>query len=491
MRSQVGRGWPIAVALGGFVLCGPVIGGEPPREAAAGRPSAAADLAEADRLIEAGRTLRREPGKAVEAEAALTRALEIRRAVLGPDDPAVARALDDLGSAAYNRGQYAEAEALYRQAIAIAEKALGPRNLELAGFLGDLGAALREAQKFAEAEQTVQRSLSIRVLLLPKDDPAIAASLDNLGRNYVKQGRYPDAREVLLESVRIYEKAYGADGPRARPGKELLARVTGWEAAPPPVEIVFRGTEARLPLALNSGASVSILSMGPLVSPEGWAGLVLAYETALPLDDTAALRREVDEIWQHFIIDVAKARYGKALIVAKAPTSSTAPVRPPARFLFTVQDNGWCTAESPDRIRTGLDADFVRDFIARYDWLIEHSDGLAASLYLAPAWHATLKVTEQDKEQRSTLDRNQFVATLVAMERLMKDYEHRREIIAITVDPDGKSAKIESREIETVPRAGEKIKTESRSVDVLQLVDDHVQLIQSFVDAIGSIDRPL
>jgi hypothetical protein len=65
MRSRVVSGWPIAVALGGFVLCGPVLGAE----AAAGRPSAAADLAEANRLIEAGRTLRREPGKAAEAGA--------------------------------------------------------------------------------------------------------------------------------------------------------------------------------------------------------------------------------------------------------------------------------------------------------------------------------------------------------------------------------------------------------------------------------------
>jgi hypothetical protein len=233
------------------------------------------------------------------------------------------------------------------------------------------------------------------------------------------------------------------------------------------------------------------LTWGPLVTPEGWAGLVLVYETALALDDENALRREVDEIWQHFIVDVTKARYGKAIIAAKAAPANLSAGRPAAQFLFTSGKGGWSTSEREGRAAQGLDPQFVRDFIARYDWLVEHHDGVAAALYLAAEWTATLKLTESGKQQTVTLDRNQFVAAVQAVDATIHNYKHQREIVALAVDPDGRSARIESREAETFERGGKSIKMIGTSVDLLTLIRDCVQFTRSFEEATMSADGSL
>jgi hypothetical protein len=231
-----------------------------------------------------------------------------------------------------------------------------------------------------------------------------------------------------------------------------------------------------------------VLSVAPLVAPDGWTGLVLVYRSALALDDTPALRREVDQVWQSFVLDVPRSRYDAAMIVAQAPDASGAAPPPSRQFRFTAQADGWCASESAERIRAGLDAGFVRDFIARFDRLVEQRDGWAAALYLAPDWRGTTTTTERSKLVRSALDRSQFVAAVLVADQQIEAYRHRREITAIVVDPDRRSARVESRETESFRRAGERIRSDGRSVDVLKLIDDHVQLIESSDEAINSVD---
>jgi tetratricopeptide (TPR) repeat protein len=477
-----------------LVFSSPAIGQAPqdsaPAPANDDARSAADRLAEADALIAKGRALRL-GGNSDAAEAPLKRALELRLGVLGPDDPTVAQAYVELGSVYYNRAQYDLAEQHYRQALESAEKSAGPRSLEVANILDNLGFALREERKYADAEKTVLRSLSIRTLLLPKDDPAIAASLDNLGRTYLRQGRYAQAQIAVTESARIYQKAYGDDDARLRQTRELLALIERGRAAPPPTEITGKGAPGSLPLKLNSGASVAISAMGPLTTPEGWAGYVLLYDTTIPLDDTSALRREVDEIWEHFVVDVANSGYERAIIAANAPAADAAAPRRSAHFLFTAQADGWRADEGPVRAKIGLDPEFVRSFIDRFDWLIEHYDANAAALYLSGDWTATAKVAGQGDEKTYVLDRNQFIASVRAASQLTRTYQHHRDILDIAIDPDARTATVESRETENSEMDGKKMTTVGKSVDVLTLVDGHAQLTRSYEDATVSGDAPL
>ena len=161
-------------------------------------------------------------GTSGEAEAMVRRALAIREALLGPQDPQVAASIDELGKIAYNRGRYGEAESRFRRAVEIDEAALGPNALEVGLLLGDLGAALRELHRYREAEAIVLRSLAIRRGVLPPDDLWIAGGLNNLGRLYLREGRFAEAEAAFVESQAIYEAALPANDAIVRDGAALI-----------------------------------------------------------------------------------------------------------------------------------------------------------------------------------------------------------------------------------------------------------------------------
>lgn len=68
---------------------------------------------------------------------------------------------------------------------------------------------------------------------------------------------------------------------------------------------------------LPSGKELKVLGVGKMFFSGGPPALMLKYRTDLDLDDRSALEREVDEIWQHFRIDVERAGLTSAIISAE------------------------------------------------------------------------------------------------------------------------------------------------------------------------------
>ena len=100
-------------------------------------------------------------GRFSEAEPLFKRILETDEALVGPNDPEVARSLNNLAILYRAQGRYSEAEPLHKRALAIQEKALGP------------------------------------------DHPAVARSLNNLAELYMKMGRDEEAKKLLARAKRI------------------------------------------------------------------------------------------------------------------------------------------------------------------------------------------------------------------------------------------------------------------------------------------------
>jgi hypothetical protein len=275
----------------------------------------------------------------------------------------------------------------------------------------------------------------------------------------------------------------------------IAAALGGWplgaaaDDPAPPAEITIPLDAAPRQLALSAGGAVTLLGMAPLVARDGWTGLVLIYRTALPLDDAPALRGEVDQVWQRMRPEIVRSRADQVVIVARAAAAPDGTAAS-AQFRFAAQGDGWCTAEPAARIQAGLDADFVRGFMARFDRLVAQRDGWAAALYLAPHWRGSARITEQGRTDRSVIDRNQFVAALQVADQLLQDDRQQREIVAIAIDPDGRSATVESRETETFRRDGVRIRAVGSAVDVLARVGDHVQLTESREETTNQLDLP-
>jgi len=149
----------------------------------------------------------------VERSAALLRqALGIQEKVLGPAHPRVAITLKAQGVGARYRSDWAEADRLYRKALAILEKALGPEDPEVASTLNNLGVNARDLGDYVEAERLCRKALAIREKALGPDHPDLADTLNNLGV-IASSGRsdYVEADRLYRRALAIREKALGPD----------------------------------------------------------------------------------------------------------------------------------------------------------------------------------------------------------------------------------------------------------------------------------------
>jgi hypothetical protein len=67
---------------------------------------------------------------------------------------------------------------------------------------------------------------------------------------------------------------------------------------------------------LPSGKQFKVLGMAKMAFPQGPPALMLRYLTEIDIQDRVALRREADEIWPVFRVDVEKANLSDAILSA-------------------------------------------------------------------------------------------------------------------------------------------------------------------------------
>jgi non-specific serine/threonine protein kinase/serine/threonine-protein kinase len=144
-----------------------------------------------------------EPGRPL-----LVEALETRRRLLGPDDPAVAETLQHLATLDRLAGRSADAEAPLREAVRILERS--GQTLERARALMALANVESDRSRFPEAERLLLEAVAIREQAVP-DSSDLAATLNNLGNLYHEMGRLEDAARVHERSLAIKEKVDGPD----------------------------------------------------------------------------------------------------------------------------------------------------------------------------------------------------------------------------------------------------------------------------------------
>ncbi|HET9315700.1 MAG TPA: tetratricopeptide repeat protein, partial [Vicinamibacteria bacterium] len=144
-----------------------------------------------------------EPGRPL-----LVEALETRRTLLGPDDPAVAETLQHLATLDRLAGRSADVEPMLREAVRILEKK-GPA-LEHARALMALANIEGDRNRYAEAERLLLQVVAIREKELGESSD-LAATLNNLGNTYNDMGRLDDAARVHERAIAIKEKANGPD----------------------------------------------------------------------------------------------------------------------------------------------------------------------------------------------------------------------------------------------------------------------------------------
>lgn len=155
-------------------------------------------------------------GSTKEAEPLYRKALALAEKVSGPEHPAKAHALNNLGMFLFAEGQIREAEPLMRSALRIRERAKGmadPLTAQSLCSLGDMAAAQGD---ISIAESLVRRSLDLRRLALPKGHPDIAESCSGLAEILLGQGG-DHAREASMLAAEAFDISKKSHGPTAIP----------------------------------------------------------------------------------------------------------------------------------------------------------------------------------------------------------------------------------------------------------------------------------
>ena len=153
------------------------------------------------------------------AESLLARSLEIRRRVLGPDNPDTLASMNDLAEAIRWQGRYPEAEKLYREAWEGRQRVLGPDNPATILSKNGVALALTDEHHYPEAEKLLEQVLETEHRT---QGPSAAATLNtenSLALVLQDEGRLPEAEKLYRDS---------ADGFRQQFGPEHLNALRGY-----------------------------------------------------------------------------------------------------------------------------------------------------------------------------------------------------------------------------------------------------------------------
>lgn len=151
------------------------------------------------------------------------RALELRRRVLGPDNPKTLKSLWGVGRIDYLQGRYAEAETLMSQALLAQHRVLGPEHRDTLESMNLLGSVYLDEGKYAQAETLGEQTLEIRKRVLGPEHPATLASMNNLAQAYFWEGKYPQAEALDVQTLETRKRVLGLEHPNTLSSMTILA----------------------------------------------------------------------------------------------------------------------------------------------------------------------------------------------------------------------------------------------------------------------------
>ena len=160
-----------------------------------------------------------------EARTAFERALAIAEVTYGPNHPAVATEVNNLGCVLRDLGELAAARAAFERALASAEATYGPSHPTVANCVNNLGSVLRALGELAAARAAFERALASAEATYGPSHPSVAIRVNNLGSVLQDLGELAAARAAYERAVQIFQTFLGAEHPSTRTAQAHLDAV--------------------------------------------------------------------------------------------------------------------------------------------------------------------------------------------------------------------------------------------------------------------------
>jgi CHAT domain-containing protein/tetratricopeptide (TPR) repeat protein len=174
-------------------------------------------LAEADKLFADSRALSGQK-KYGDAITLANKVFDLRKDVLGEDDPLLSTSAVWLGFLYGQTADYVHAETWNRKAVDIDKRLLGPQHPDFATTLSLLGYSCLSRKELEEAETLIRQALEIRMAALgPQHADTIQSLsslsdvLEQLAEKHQTAEDFPAARKERTEILAIETNLYGAE----------------------------------------------------------------------------------------------------------------------------------------------------------------------------------------------------------------------------------------------------------------------------------------
>jgi non-specific serine/threonine protein kinase/serine/threonine-protein kinase len=148
-----------------------------------------------------------------QAQSLFTDAVNIRRGVLGPENPQTLQSMSRLSGALREQGNYPEAEKLQREALEVQGRVLGPEHPDTLASVSQLAAILYFEGRYSEAEKLGQQSLEGKRRILGPEHPDTLWSTVILASIFFDEGRLADAEKLYHDALEVRRRVLGPDHP--------------------------------------------------------------------------------------------------------------------------------------------------------------------------------------------------------------------------------------------------------------------------------------
>jgi serine/threonine protein kinase len=168
-------------------------------------------------------------GFEVEAIALCEKALETRKARLGPDHPDTLQSMTNLAGGRQAAGKLDQALPLYEEALKRRTAKLGPDHPDTLSSMNNLALGLHYAKKLDQALPLYEEALKRRTAKLGPDHPDTITSMNNLAGGLKAVGKLDQALPLYEATLKLRKDKLGPEHPETFTTMNNLA--AGLEAA--------------------------------------------------------------------------------------------------------------------------------------------------------------------------------------------------------------------------------------------------------------------
>lgn len=220
------------------------------------------------------------------------------------------------------------------------------------------------------------------------------------------------------------------------------------------------------PFRVNSGQVLEVISIKPEKTERGRA-LVMLFSTGTPMNDIHGLRKEADQLWEHLSVNAEAGNFRRAVIRATPAPNAPRSVD----FIYERRGPDWRTLEKGLEASGRLTERAIRALYDRSQNIIRDRNWNVALLYTAKDLTVTYSFPGVPGAKPFTLDRQGTLAMSRENAESMENYDRRSEVQRIDIAPDGKSARVESLEIDFLRINGQVVTGQARAISDLRLRD--------------------